>query len=455
MGKERVLKMTAPANALRRIGAVALLCLRTALRSRIVLSLLLLLLLVLGVLPPLTQGDGTPAGEWRVSIAYPLTAAIVVLGFATLWAGCAVFAGEINAGRLQLTRIQPIRPLEIWLGHWLGLLLLNALLLTLVGVALAAWTPFRLDPELRKDPALRHPWETLKPDWVDPAHAARQVVARWRAEGRFDAEVPDRELFREAVRLLHAHYPLAGGETLVFPFVLNRPLDAGVGSLNGSLDLRAGTPMRRDLVGHLTVRDPDTDRSVTQAFDTRVLGHQETFRIDAAPLTGARRLEVSIHSGNDPEAPSVLVGREALTLRLPRGHHALNALRAAFALLGLLALLTAVGLAFGAVFSFPVAAFCASVTLVVVLLSRFVASQGFWWEDDSPSGLTRLTHGVVRAVTLLTAPLHADAPIARFATAEWIPGAALRRAGLLRLGVYPAVLGALAAMALKRREVGR
>lgn len=440
---------------LRRISAVALLCLRTALRSRMVVSLLLLLLLVLGLLPSMTRGDGTPTGEWRVLLTYPLTAVTVILGLATLWAGCAVFAGEIDAGRLQLTRIQPVRPFEIWLGHWLGLVLLNTLLLAVVWGALAVWVHVRIGSDDRQPDSLQQPWVTLSPAWPDPETAVQALMARWRAENRLDPEQSQAELRRELMRRIHAHHPLAPGETQVYPFTLDRPLDESIRLIELRIDLAAGTPMQRDLTGTLTVRDPDSGRAIAQTLDTREAGSHKPLRIDPGPLRQARRLEVVLQSAPGEDRPTVLVGRQAVTLRLPRGSHGANTLRAAFGLLGLMAVLTAVGLLFGAVLSFPVAAFCASITLVVVLLSRFVASQGYWWASDTPTLIEQLSTLLVRLVATAGAPVDLDTPIARLAALEWIPWRVFLHASFMRLVLYPLLLGTAAANALKYREVAK
>ena len=117
---------------IRRVAAIALLGIRAPLRSRLVLGLLALLAVILAGI----RGDGTAQGEMRMLLTWTLGVAAGVLGAATLWAGCAAVASDIEAGRHAPTAVSPARPFEIWLGRWLGLVVVNGALL-LVAVAAA------------------------------------------------------------------------------------------------------------------------------------------------------------------------------------------------------------------------------------------------------------------------------------------------------------------------------
>ena len=100
---------------IRRVAAIALLGIRAPLRSRLVLGLLALLAVILAGI----RGDGTAQGEMRMLLTWTLGVAAGVLGAATLWAGCAAVASDIEAGRHAPTAVSPARPFEIWLGRWL------------------------------------------------------------------------------------------------------------------------------------------------------------------------------------------------------------------------------------------------------------------------------------------------------------------------------------------------
>ncbi|MBN1557694.1 MAG: ABC transporter permease, partial [Lentisphaerae bacterium] len=117
----------------RAVPAIALLTLRAAVRSRLVAALIVLLLATAAGLPLTLEGDGTAAGRVRILVVYTLGAGGFLLGVATLWAACGAVAQDIEARTLRLTAVKPVRAFEIWLGKWLGLVGLNALLLGAAG----------------------------------------------------------------------------------------------------------------------------------------------------------------------------------------------------------------------------------------------------------------------------------------------------------------------------------
>ncbi|HPT17033.1 MAG TPA: ABC transporter permease subunit, partial [Kiritimatiellia bacterium] len=120
---------------MRQIAAIALLALRNVFRSRVVLVLSALLFAAAFLLPLGIRSDGTPEGLIRLHLAYTLGIASFLLALATLWAGCAAVSQEADDKTLQLLLVKPVPRLRIWLGKWLALLLMDALLLALVGAA--------------------------------------------------------------------------------------------------------------------------------------------------------------------------------------------------------------------------------------------------------------------------------------------------------------------------------
>ncbi|HAL92250.1 MAG TPA: hypothetical protein DCM68_04410, partial [Verrucomicrobia bacterium] len=129
---------------MRQVAAIVLLALRNALRSRVIL-VLFALLLAAGFLLPLTiRSDGTPDGLIRIHLAYTLGIATFLLTLATLWAGCAAISQEADDKTLQLLLVKPVPRFRIWLGKWIALLLIDALLLALVGALAAATLQIKL-----------------------------------------------------------------------------------------------------------------------------------------------------------------------------------------------------------------------------------------------------------------------------------------------------------------------
>lgn len=126
-----------------RISAIAVLAVRSAVRSRFVLSLVGSLALVVAGLPFVLKGDGTLEGQVRVLLQYTLGSASLILIAATLWISCSAISREVEDRSIRLIAVKPVPRHEIWLGKWLGLLLLNGFLLLCCGLTLyglVQWT---------------------------------------------------------------------------------------------------------------------------------------------------------------------------------------------------------------------------------------------------------------------------------------------------------------------------
>lgn len=114
---------------MKRLLAIAFLTLRAAFRYRLVVVLLMLLLGLVVALPMLIKDDGTAAGFTQILLTYTLSAITGLLGFTTLWLACGTLAREVEECQLQMIAVKPVARWQIWIGKWLGILMLNAMLL--------------------------------------------------------------------------------------------------------------------------------------------------------------------------------------------------------------------------------------------------------------------------------------------------------------------------------------
>ncbi len=121
---------------MKRILAIAGLTWKSAFRYRFFWVLAALLAGAVVGLPLLLKDDGTAKGLTQILLTYTLGAAATLLGLATLWLSCGTLARDIEECQIQLVMVKPISRWEVWLGKWLGILGLNAMLLTLAGLAI-------------------------------------------------------------------------------------------------------------------------------------------------------------------------------------------------------------------------------------------------------------------------------------------------------------------------------
>ena len=139
-----------------KVFAIAGIAIRNAVRSRIVIILLGVLVLAIVGLPLTVKGDGTLTGQARILLGYTLGLVSFILSLATLWAGCAAVSLEIQERQIHLIVTKPVRCAQIWLGKWLGLLILNAALIVFSGTVvyfLLRWTarPEKMSAEQRAE----------------------------------------------------------------------------------------------------------------------------------------------------------------------------------------------------------------------------------------------------------------------------------------------------------------
>ena len=132
------------------ILAIVRLTFQAALRFRLLPLLCVLLVTAVIALPMLVKHDGTAQGFVQIILTYTLASIMGLLGFATVWLACGTLAGDVEDAQIQMVVVKPIARWQIWIGKWLGILLLDAILL---GIAAAAvfgmlkWRASQLSPE--------------------------------------------------------------------------------------------------------------------------------------------------------------------------------------------------------------------------------------------------------------------------------------------------------------------
>src|SRR5512139_4022472 len=138
---------------MQRLFAITWLTWKAAFRFRVFWVLAPLLLLAVVGLPLLVEDDGTARGFTQILLTYTLGAISALLGLSTLWVACGTLARDIEECQIQVVAAKPIARWQIWLGKWLGIVSLNAVLLALSGgcvFGLLQWRAAKLPPEVQK-----------------------------------------------------------------------------------------------------------------------------------------------------------------------------------------------------------------------------------------------------------------------------------------------------------------
>lgn len=115
--------------------AIVKLTFRHALRSH-VFQLLLALLVLAVVFIPGTVGAGTAADFIRISLFYSLGTLTFILALSSMWLGCYAMTHDVESYQLHLVVTKPVSRVTVWTGKWIGVTLVNLLLLLLAAAAI-------------------------------------------------------------------------------------------------------------------------------------------------------------------------------------------------------------------------------------------------------------------------------------------------------------------------------
>ncbi len=456
-------------RACSQLFCVAALTVRSALRLRLFVCLLFLLLCILFGVPALVRGDGTALSRARILLSYTLWLSSFALGIGVLWTSCAAVAAEIEGRQMRLVAVKPVRGWTLWLGKWLGIMALAAVLLALIGVVVTARIALLL-----RDPAL---------DEADRASIRNEilVVARClepRAEditaeldlqvreivdrGSLPDGIAERDI-RDAVRrqVLARRAAVAPGETRVWVFDLPRGASAG-----GPAFLQYRMASSRGGAGRVagTWRFGKALAATSAGLPVEHTGMQLRRMHIPEGAIGAADGVVSAAFSNE-EAPrsltAVFHGPDAIELRLPCGAFGPNMARALLVVLFLLGSLAALGLTMSTLFSFPVATFAAFGVAAMIALSRGAAADPGSGGHAHGEELSAASNALVHAGETLAGALGAAArpvaridPLGRVAAGVRVNESDVAIALALSGLAWPGLLGAAGAWRLARREIG-
>jgi hypothetical protein len=127
--------------------AVARALVEEAAGARLPAVIVLLVVLGLPILPLLL--DPAERLEYRMQflLDWSLSGGSFLLAMLSIALACSTLCGDIDSQRIHMTLVKPIERWQYLLGKWIGIVLLNALLVVLVGIGVyAAATTLRQSP---------------------------------------------------------------------------------------------------------------------------------------------------------------------------------------------------------------------------------------------------------------------------------------------------------------------
>lgn len=421
----------------RRILAIATQTARSAVRSRALPSLALLLLGTVLAIPLLVQSDGTLGGRIQIVIQYCAGAATAILSVATLWASSGTIAAEIEDRPLFLVLSKPVSRLELWLGKWLAIVGMNLVLLAAVGLIVFAM----VQRIVRSSPA-------GDPERLDVERyllTAQEAVKPLQSASRGEAPTA-------------CAVPPGGSLHLEFP----RPRDSADNArFSLSYTFIASRPERRPVVCEWTFLPDNAPPHLVVA--TNYAGLRHVIDIPAA-AAGVAAVKVCLVNTRTADAATIVFDPDAggLELLASRSGFGSNLFRALLIAWLRLAFIAALGVSAGCLFSMPVALFVSAAFLIVLLSAgyiQYVSAIGMFYvphEGGAPEmgAVERLTLHMFTIINKVTEPLLELDGVAPLAAGRWISGTLVAKAFGTLLGLYTVTVAALGVLAFRRREVG-
>jgi hypothetical protein len=385
---------------------------KAALRFRLFLVISVLLLLAVVGLPILVKDDGTARGFTQILLTYTLSAITALLGISTLWLSCGTLARDIEECQMQVVATKPISRWQIWLGKWLGIVSLNAVLLVLSGACvygLLQWRATKLPvaEQKRLHDEVLVARSSAKPENNQAAidkEAGRILEERLKQTQITKADLP--EVKRQIVEAVKAEYQLVAPG---YPKTWRIRLGAAAKSLHGEpLQMRIKfNSAQKSPTGTFTavwrIGDPPRTKDfwvsepMSLAPDTY---HEINIPADLFDSQG----NLIISFGNPAENGTALLFplEDGMEVLYRDGGFGLNFARGLGIIFCWMALLAAIGLASASFLSFPVAAFLSLGILIMALSSGTLANVVSEGSIDSSAQADKTTVAILDTVIVPT-----------------------------------------------------
>ncbi len=361
---------------MQQLSAIIGLTWKAAFRYRLFWVLTALLLAAMVGLPVLIKDDGTAEGFAQILITYTLGAVTGLLGLCTLWLACGTLARDVEDCQIQMVAVKPIARWQIWLGKWLGIVLLDAALLAVAGLSIYGLLEWR---------ARRLPAAELS-KLQNEVLVARASVKEQNLD-KFIEQMTDREFKARMEK-----HQLADVDLLSIRQQIKEQVKAGVqvvppgGMRPWRIHLGAAKDELKDQPLYLRVKfntAQTTGSSATFYAAWQVGTPKKTaiwqdvmslasdtfheFRIDPNLFDEKGDLIILFRNMNDTALLFPL--DDGMEVLYRQGGFGFNFVRGLGIILCWMALLAALGLAAASFLSFPVAAFCSLAVLTITLSS--------------------------------------------------------------------------------------
>ena len=454
-----------------KLWAVARVTIAQGIRMKVALVIVFFLLAVVPALPFLLRTDGTQLGQVRIVVTYSLYLAMFLLSILTLLVSTTSISKEIEQKQIFVLDPKPLGRWQIFVGKWIGIMTLNAILIALLGIAayilmMALSRPGDNEKEfedLRNNFLISR--ENVTPDL--PQDLGRLV----------DAEYESR---REQQLLPEDRAEIWVKQKLV-PIVARRlnsvePLTYKMWTFSGlPTNLPPDTKIQFRFMHNVTSRNQPDDGILGQWQLGDPNGVNYEFK-QVSPYDGYHTVEVpadaiapdgtmaAAYTNLRASQPLVIFPFEdGIRISYPVGSLEANYLKALLVIFLMLGMLALVGLVCGALLSFPVAilvvlaVFCIGVG--AVFLSAQIQGTYFFGPELRQPGAAfnvgdQILQGVLQFVLFLFPPLLEYSPVSMVSDAQSISWVFVLKTLVELLLFRGGVVAVIGAFLFHRRELG-
>jgi hypothetical protein len=367
---------------MQRILAIAWLTWKAALRFKLFLVIAVLLIAAVVGLPLVIEDDGTAQGFTQIILTYTLSAITALLGLSTLWLACGTLARDIEECQIQVVATKPIARWQIWLGKWLGIVTLNAVLLAISGACvfgLLQWRVTKLPATEQK--TLREQILVARGSAKEPVNPAEieadteQVLQeRLKSSPVEKVDLPEvrrqiREQVKAELQLVRPSYERVWKIDLGFAknYLHGQPLQLRV-KFNAANKSASGTYVAWWQVGV-------PGRTKSTRLEPMSLAPDTFHEFEIPPDLFDENGVLTVTFVNPNETALLFPLEDGMEVLYPEGGFALNFARGLGIIFCWMALLAALGLLAASFLSFPVATFFSLAMLLVALSSSTLAES--------------------------------------------------------------------------------
>lgn len=358
--------------------AIIWLTVKAAIRYRVVIVLTGLLLASVVVLPLMIKHDGSAQGFTQILLTYTLSSITFLLGFATLWIACGSLAREVQECQMQMLAVKPIPRWKIWLGKWLGIVLINAILLSISSGAvygITLWRASHLSEDQRAvlDGEIFVARGSAKPNYPDIKPYVDEYMAKRLEENPNLADMDPsyvRQQMEEQVKV--AHQMVRPGYVRRWIIPVGSPESVKDEAMYLRIKFFTSQPYDTSTYDVLwEIGPPETPQRVMRQMDISPEAPIE-FEIPPNLVDANGVLVVDVTNGS--QSPLFFPMEDGMEALYMKGGFGWNYIRGMMVILCWMSFLAAVGLAASSFLSFPVASFV-SIALLIVGFSSGTLTQ--------------------------------------------------------------------------------